>query len=125
MSQKNQTGAVAYSYIRWSRPEQGSGDSLRRQTELTREWCKRNKVTLDETLTFRDLGVSAFTGANRENPDRYALAAFLERVKSKDVAPGSYLVIENLDRLSREHVRPAVKMFLDLLDHGVNVVTTS
>jgi DNA invertase Pin-like site-specific DNA recombinase len=115
---------VAYSYIRFSRPEQATGDSLRRQLQLTRTWCQRNGVRLDESLSFRDEGVSAFTGEHRKNPDRHALASFLELVKSGRVAKGSYFLIENLDRLTREHWRPAVRLFLDLLDY-VSIVTTS
>lgn len=42
-----------------------------------------------------------------------------------DIQPDSYLVIENLDRLTREHVRTATKFFLSLLDLKINIVTTS
>src|SRR5262245_5316488 len=110
--------AIGYSYIRWSRPEQSTGDSLRRQLELTRSWCQRNGVLLDETFTLIDAGASAFRGDHREDPDRRALALFLQMVKDGRVRPNSFLVIENLDRLSREYVRSAVKLFLDLLDAG-------
>lgn len=123
---KTPTGsALAYSYIRWSRPEQANGDSLRRQIEVTEEWCGRNGVQLDKSLSFKDAGVSAFHGGNREDPDRHALALFLQMVKDGRVRPDSYIVIENLDRLSRENVRTAVKLFLDLLDCRINIVTTT
>src|SRR6516164_5727831 len=94
--------AVAYSYVRFSHPDQAKGDSLRRQTEAAAAWCKKNGVSLDTATTFRDLGRSAYTGAHRTNPDRHALAAFLKLVESGKVPHGSYLVLENLDRLSRE-----------------------
>lgn len=115
-------GAVAYSYIRYSRPEQVKGDSLRRQLALTRGWCMRNGVRLDETLAYHDLGVSGFTGEHRTNPDRHALAAFLEKVKDGTVKPGSFLVIESLDRLSREHVRAGLMLLLGLIEAGVRIV---
>jgi DNA invertase Pin-like site-specific DNA recombinase len=115
---------VAYSYVRFSSPEQARGDSLRRQTEAAAEWCKRHDVRLDESTTLRDLGKSAYLGNHRKNPDRHALAAFLKMVESGRVPHGSYLIVENLDRLTREHVRPAVKLWMDLLDAGVNIVTT-
>ena len=35
---------------------------------------------------------------------------------------GSYLVIENLDRLSREDERTALRLWLDILDAGINSV---
>jgi DNA invertase Pin-like site-specific DNA recombinase len=50
---------VAYSYIRFSTPDQIKGDSLRRQTEASHRYAAENNLTLDETLNIRDLGVSA------------------------------------------------------------------
>jgi DNA invertase Pin-like site-specific DNA recombinase len=114
--------AVAYSYIRFSSPEQARGDSLRRQTELRNAWLEKTGVFLDTSLTLRDEGVSAFSGAHRENPDRNALAAFLALVKKKRIARGSYLIVESLDRLTREHIRSALTLLLDLIDHGIRVV---
>jgi DNA invertase Pin-like site-specific DNA recombinase len=113
---------IAYSYIRFSHPDQAKGDSLRRQTKGSADWCKRNGITLDQSLTLRDLGVSAFRGKHRSNPDKYALAAFLKAVETGRVLRGSYLIIENLDRLSREEERPALRLWMDILDAGVNIV---
>jgi|SRR5579884_323385 len=84
-------------------------------------WCARNGVALDSLTTLRDLGRSAFTGAHRENPDRNALAAFLRLVEGGKVPRGSYLVIENLDRLTREHIRPALTLLLSLLDNSLTM----
>jgi DNA invertase Pin-like site-specific DNA recombinase len=116
------TQPTAYSYVRFSDPSQLKGDSLRRQTEAAADWCLRHKAALDASLTLRDLGKSAFRGKHRENPDRHALAAFLRQVEQGRVPRGSYLVIENLDRLSREHIRPALGLLLDLIEAGVRVV---
>jgi DNA invertase Pin-like site-specific DNA recombinase len=113
---------IAYSYVRFSNPSQGDGDSTRRQAELRDSWLKRNGATLDTSLTLEDRGVSGFTGKHRSNPDRHALAAFLKLVEDGKVPKGSYLIVESLDRLSREHVRPALSLLLDLLDSGINVV---
>ena len=82
--------AVAYSYVRFSTPEQSRGDSLRRQTEAAQAWCDRNDARLDSSTTLHDLGKSAFKGAHRNNPDRNALAAFLKLVEDGKVARGSY-----------------------------------
>jgi DNA invertase Pin-like site-specific DNA recombinase len=119
------TDPLAYSYIRFSTPEQRKGDSLRRQLQATREWCERHKVRLDDSTTFKDLGKSAFTGEHRKNPDRNALAAFLKLVESGKIPKGSFLVIENLDRLTREDERAALRLWMDLLDAGVNIVQLS
>jgi DNA invertase Pin-like site-specific DNA recombinase len=116
-----QQPATAYSYVRFSSPEQLKGDSLRRQTAATAEWCRRNGITLDTTLSLRDLGVSAFRGAHRAG-DKHRLGQFLKLVNQGRIAKGSYLVIENLDRLSREEERPALRLWMDILDAGINIV---
>jgi DNA invertase Pin-like site-specific DNA recombinase len=113
---------LAYSYLRFSDPAQAKGDSYRRQTDLRDAWLKRNKVKLDTSLTLEDKGVSGFFGDHRRNPDRYALAAFLDLVKKGRIAKGSYLIVENLDRLSREDIIPALSLLLDLIQAGIRVV---
>lgn len=114
---------LAFSYLRFSSIEQAKGDSVRRQLELRDLWLARNpNVALDESLSLRDEGKSAFTGEHRKNPDRHALAAFLRLVEEGRVPRGSYLIVENLDRLSREHIQPALILFLNLLQAGVRVV---
>jgi DNA invertase Pin-like site-specific DNA recombinase len=115
------TQKIAYSYIRFSTPDQLKGDSLRRQTQATAEWCERNGVTLDTSLTLRDLGVSAFRGAHRTG-DKHALGAFLKLANQGRIPRGSFLVIENLDRLTREDERTAIRLWLDILDAGISIV---
>jgi DNA invertase Pin-like site-specific DNA recombinase len=114
---------IAISYIRFSTPEQMKGDSLRRQTEATEQWCLKHGVKLDASLSLRDLGRSAFHGKHRS--DKAALGAFLKLVEEGKVPKGSFLIIENLDRLSREDERTAMKLWIDILDHGVNIVQLS
>jgi DNA invertase Pin-like site-specific DNA recombinase len=116
------TTTLAYSYVRFSHPDQAQGDSLRRQTKAAADWCQKNHVTLDSVTTLHDLGKSAFTGSHRKNPDRHALAAFLKLVEEGKVPRGSYLIIENLDRLSREHIQPALLLALNLLQSGIRLV---
>jgi DNA invertase Pin-like site-specific DNA recombinase len=113
---------IAYSYIRFSHPDQAKGDSLRRQTVATAEWCERNNVLLDASLTLHDLGKSAYTGEHRKNPDRHALASFLQLIERGKVPKGSYLIVENLDRLSREEEVPACHLLTSILMAGVRVV---
>lgn len=116
--------AIAYSYLRFSTPDQLKGDSLRRQVDKTAAWCRSHDVKLDEEHKLQDLGVSAFSGDHRskENADRYALAGFLEMVKRGVVAKGSLLIVERLDRLTREAIRPALTMILNLIEAGVVIV---
>lgn len=116
--------AVAFSYIRFSSPEQAKGHSLKRQSAGPDSWCERNGVRLSDQ-TFRDLGVSGYTGEHRTNPDRHGLALFLNALREQKVPRGSLLIIENLDRLTREQFRPAFRLIDQILEAGVHIVTLS
>src|SRR5262245_23631964 len=116
---------LAYSYIRFSSVQQIHGDSVRRQTLAAQAWCEKNGVRLDESLTFRDLGKSAYLGEHRKNPDRHALAAFLTLVADGKIPRGSHLIIESLHRLTREHVRAGLMLLLGLIEHGIRIVQLS
>ena len=112
--------STAYSYVRFSTPKQLQGDSLRRQTEATRAYCHEHGLTLDESTTFRDLGVS---GWDKSNIVRGMLGQFLKMVDSGKVSAGSTLIIENLDRLSRASVVDAQELFLSIINRGITIVT--
>lgn len=109
----------AYSYIRFSTPEQARGDSLRRQIAEAEQWCASNGLKLDMSL--RDEGVSAHKGAQAEVGS--ALGNFLDLVKRGQVEVGSYLIVESLDRLSRETILEALPRFTSLLNAGIIIVT--
>lgn len=110
----------AYSYLRFSTPEQAKGDSYRRQSELARDYAARQGLDLDDRLTFHDLGVSGFRGANSETG---RLADFRAAVTGGLVARGSYLLVESLDRVSRQAARRALRVLEEIVDLGVAVVT--
>ncbi|TIO06909.1 MAG: recombinase family protein [Mesorhizobium sp.] len=110
----------AYSYVRFSTPEQAKGDSLRRQTQAAERYAALHGLDLDDELTFRDLGVGAFKGANVEIG---RLGAFLAAVEHDDIKSGSYLLVESLDRLSRQKPRKAVKVLERICEAGITVVT--
>jgi DNA invertase Pin-like site-specific DNA recombinase len=79
---------------------------------------KRNKKRLDQSLRV-DRGLSGFDGTNR---DIGALGEFLGMVENGRVKPGSYLVVESLDRLTREEVMEALWLIIGLIRQGVRVV---
>jgi DNA invertase Pin-like site-specific DNA recombinase len=115
--------AKAYSYTRFSSPEQAEGDSLPRQLRMAREWCRRHDVELDTTLTFHDAGVSAFRGKNAAAAG--ALRAFLRAVEDGMVEQGDYLLVEALDRVSRQAPRKALRLIEEIIESGVFLVTLS
>ena len=87
---------------------------------MAKAYAAKRGLVLDDTLTFHDLGVSAFRG---QNADAGRLAYFLEAVKTGLVPKGSVLLVEQLDRLSRLVPRRAVRVLEDICDAGVSVVT--
>jgi DNA invertase Pin-like site-specific DNA recombinase/cell division protein FtsB len=110
--------AKAYSYLRFSTRDQIHGDSLRRQTEAAADWCRKNGVNFVES--YRDLGVSAFKGKNAATG---ALASFLALVKKGQIPKGSYLIVESLDRISRNSIMDALELFMSIIRAGVILVT--
>lgn len=110
----------AYSYLRFSTAEQSQGDSLRRQTRMAEEYASRNGLELDTQLTFKDLGVSAFHGKNAR---KGALGAFLEAIDKGIVPEGSLLLVESLDRMSRQDPWEAFPVFQLIINGGVTIVT--
>jgi DNA invertase Pin-like site-specific DNA recombinase len=112
---------LAYSYLRFSTPAQAEGDSTRRQTALRDGWLRRNPHVRLDTSLMVDAGVSGFHGEHRTNK-RHALAAFVGEVERGRVPAGSYLIVENLDRLTRENPVEAIPAVLSLIKHGLRVV---
>ena len=109
---------IAYSYRRFSSLAQADGDSLRRQTELAEKYASEHNLELDTTLV--DMGVSAFTGANVESGN---LGTFIRAIDSGLVKRGSYLLVESLDRITRESVINALELFLSIIRRGITIVT--
>jgi DNA invertase Pin-like site-specific DNA recombinase len=110
----------AYSYTRFSTPEQALGDSARRQMAAAEEYARRHDLDLDTALTFKDLGVSAYRGKNVEEGN---LGAFLRAVENGVVPQGSFLLVENLDRVSRQTARKALRSLERIVEAGVVLVT--
>ena len=113
------TRPLAFSYRRVSSEKQLDGGGIDRQIAAAKEWCDLNAHTLS-TATFEDLGVSAFSGKNAEVG---ALKAFLEAVESGAVPQGSTLLVESLDRLSRQHWQRGLAILTEIVESGVNLVT--
>jgi predicted flap endonuclease-1-like 5' DNA nuclease len=94
------------------------GDSLRRQLEASAKYIAEHDLELVEDL--RDLGVSAFRGANVEYG---ALGRFIQAVRNGHIPPGSFLIVEAFDRISRQPPRIALQLILELINSGITVVT--
>ncbi|AHZ79982.1 MULTISPECIES: recombinase family protein [Pseudomonas] len=115
----------AYSYIRFSSPEQAKGDSYRRQRTAALEYCAENGLELADTKEYRffDSGRSAYKG--KHVSDEGEFGRFLALVNDGVIKSGSVLLVESLDRLSRDKVNIALGQLLNLLAAGIKVVTLS
>lgn len=111
---------LAYSYIRFSTPIQKLGRSYDRQMEACVAWCAKHGVELAED-TFYDEGRSGYTGEHLG--ERGQLKRFLDEVEAGKISRGSYLIIESLDRLSRQSVNDALGLFIRILNADINIVT--
>ncbi|WP_159815021.1 recombinase family protein [Pseudomonas sp. 18058] len=114
-----------FSYIRFSSAKQSAGDSEARQMRAAKEFAVERGLQLADPTEylFFDRGRSAYKGKHLD--DTGELARFLAFVEDGTIPPGSFLVVESLDRLSREKVRDALPRFLDLLAKGINVYTST
>src|SRR6516225_5626684 len=110
----------AYSYARFSTPRQTYGTSLERQLKIAREWYVQEIAPLGipQAEIACDEGLSAWKG---EDLEQGSLGHFLAEIKSGSVAPGSILIAENLDRISRQGPKIARKLLERIVDNGVSV----
>ncbi|MBL5951813.1 MULTISPECIES: recombinase family protein [Enterobacter cloacae complex] len=106
-----------YSYIRWSSDKQAKGSSLQRQLETARRVAHENGLELVEII---DAGLSAFKSKHLE---KGSLGAFIEAVKEGEVANDSWLTVESLDRISRDTILKAQRLFMELLELGITIYT--
>ena len=114
---------LAISYVRFSTAGQAAGDSTRRQTEATEAYCKKMGLTLTDSFRLKDSGKSAFKGANRSATA--ALGLLEKQVEEGKIPKGTVLIVENLDRLSREDITTAQLLLLKLIDQGIEIVALS
>jgi DNA invertase Pin-like site-specific DNA recombinase len=107
----------AYSYQRFSSIKQKGGDSTRRQSGAAEIFCKQHDLTLVDTFT--DEGVSGFKGKNFSNES--ALSQFLKLLENGKVEQGSVLIVENMDRLSRQSILPCLSKFIEIINKRVSI----
>lgn len=109
---------IAIIYARFSTSEQSKGDSLERQRRLGENFASEQGWIAETTIT--DEGRSAFHGANRL--EGAALHEFELEAKN-GLHAGKVLVVENIDRLSRQGAKAAAQLIWGLNEHGVDVAT--
>ena len=111
-----------YSYIRFSTPEQAAGHSLQRQMDYAQSYAEANGLMLDDSLTLRDEGLSAY---HQKHISKGALGTFLRAVEDGKVPEGSVLILEGLDRLSRAAPYKSQAILSQIISAGITVITAS
>ncbi len=106
-----------YSYIRWSTDRQDKGTTRNRQLAAAKAYAADAGL---EMVEIEDPGVSAFRG---KNTNTGKLGDFIDAVKQGAIASDSWLYVENLDRITRQNVTTAQKLFIELLELGLTLVT--
>lgn len=115
-------GARVYSYLRFSDPRQATGSSADRQLQYAQRWAADKGLILDESLSLRDEGLSAY---HQRHVKQGALGVFLRAVEDGRISDGSVLVVEGLDRLSRAEPIQAQAQLAQIINAGITVVTAS
>lgn len=105
-------------YARFSSAEQSKGYSLERQQSLGTAFATERGWTIEKKIS--DEGRSAFHGANRLEGS--ALHQF-ELEARNGLHRGKVLVVENIDRLSRQGAKVAAQLIWALNEGGVDVAT--
>lgn len=114
--------AKVYSYLRFSDPRQSSGSSADRQLQYAQKWAAERGLVLDESLSLRDEGLSAY---HQRHITQGALGAFMRAIEEGRIAAGSVLIVEGLDRLSRAEPLQAQAQLGQIIHAGITVVTAS
>ena len=111
---------TAFSYLRVSSVKQAAEarTGLDRQADQFLPFCRRHGLLpVDDPLV--DAGISAYRGSNRR---RGALGQFLDAARDGLIPPGSVLVVEDLDRFSREAPSDALRLLLnDVFSQGIAI----
>jgi DNA invertase Pin-like site-specific DNA recombinase len=114
----------AISYARVSSERQLSGEGLRRQRKGNLDWIASHpeyRIRLDEEAS--DAARSAWKGDHVFKKDA-ALGKLLNMVESGELRPPLMLIVEALDRLSREDPWTAQHRLSGLISRGIIVATT-
>lgn len=111
----------AYSYIRFSRPEQAEGNSLERQTLHSQKFAAEHGLEL-ANLTYQDLGVSGFRGKNITHGE---LGKFLSAVETGNIPAGSWLLVEAPDRITRMGPAEYLPLLVQITKAGITIAFTA
>ena len=107
-------------YYRFSTEKQERGDSIERQLSDCTQFAEAQGWTVIETIG--DHGRSAYKG---EQISKGNLGKLEQRIRAGEYPHGTILLVERLDRLSRELPRKTQRWMEDITDHGMKIVVAN
>jgi DNA invertase Pin-like site-specific DNA recombinase len=108
---------LGVSYSRFSRTEQGEGDSEDRQRRLFRDFCARHNLTPVNEV-FADRGKSGYKDEHRQ---KGRLGQLIALARDGYFEPGTVIVVEAWDRLGRLCPDVMTAMVSELVRTGVSI----
>lgn len=109
---------VAIGYMRYSSKLQGAGSTIHRQKSLINKWVEDQKThhgKVYEVKLYTDKGLSGWTG---ENLLAGALGRLIEEVEAGGYPEGTPIILESIDRLSRQGHEEATAILRRLTSTG-------
>jgi len=94
------------------------GHSLERQLDLAKAYAAQQGFTLVDDI--RDIGLSAHDGSHVE---KGKFGQFLTALETGKIGKGTVLLVENLDRLSRQSPLQALQQLIGLVEYGIEIHT--
>jgi DNA invertase Pin-like site-specific DNA recombinase len=106
-------------YVRFSSIQQEKGASIERQLELARAHIAREGWVEAEPPVI-DKGRSAWKG---DHLSKGNLGILNKRIMAGEIAPGTVLLAEKLDRFSRQERKITRRWLEDVTDLGIGIAT--
>jgi DNA invertase Pin-like site-specific DNA recombinase len=110
---------TAFSYIRFSSAQQQHGASLARQHEYIARWLITHTEYNLSGDSFKDLGISGYSGKHLDNGFGKLLAA----IETGAIKAGDVVLIEAIDRVGRLEPMEMLPLLSRIVNAGVDIVT--
>ena len=107
------------SYVRVSTKDQLDGSGIKRQEKAYQEWLRRN-TDYENFDEFKDLGISG----RGKNSTAGALNKIIEKAEKGQIPHSTCLVVESINRLSREAPKESLGLLLKIFKSGLTIAFT-
>ena len=113
------TPAISYTRVSTKAQTESTKTGIGRQEKDWEQWLADHPDYTDAGA-FKDLGISG----RRKHRTTGALSQLLERARAGEFQKGTCLVVESVSRLTRDQPKDALKLLIELFDHGLHLALT-